>query len=216
VGPEALSRGQHSGHSKRTESTSTPACQQANTDQEFIMSKLILKRFHCVEETNEIDSDSPYFLTFVGDIATGKTHLKLTRQGNWHNEVDSGEIWTVNETVADGFDFSPSKTVVLCALVEEDDGLDINANERDMIETAVKNEMQSFINTGSTTVTNKVRNDMADRMRSAIFLATLTAAGDRDDIVSVKALKPNGKTGEQALVKLAGDGGRYRVRYAVA
>ena len=180
------------------------------------MSKLTLKRFHCVEETDEIGTDSPYFLTFVGDIDTGNTAIKMTRQGNWHNEVDAGEIWTVNETVAQGFGFVPNKTVVLCGLVEEDEGLDINNDEVKAIETAVKGALNDFRNTGSTLVTSKVRNDLASTMRGAIFLHLLSSAGARDDIVGVKPLVLNGKTGDQSLVSINGDGGRYRVRYAMA
>lgn len=180
------------------------------------MSKLILKRFHCVTETDEVGADSPYFLTFVGDIATGKTALKLTRQGNWHNEVDQGEIWTVNATVAEGFDFTPSKTIVLCGLVEEDEGVDINTTEVDNIRTVLSNRIKQYQATGANTVTALIRNDMAQLMRTMIAMSLLTSSGASDDIVGVKPLKPNGNTGEQALVSLVGDGGHYRVRYGVA
>ena len=32
------------------------------------MSKLILKRFQCVEDTSESGGESPYFLTWVGNL----------------------------------------------------------------------------------------------------------------------------------------------------
>ena len=179
------------------------------------MSKLILKRFQCAVETDEIGADSPYFLTFVGDIGTGATSIKMTRQGNWHNEVDAGEIWTVNETVSQGFGYVPNKTVVLCAVVEEDEGLDVTSAEVGAIEAAVKSALNQFRATGSTTVTSKVRRDLASAMRGAIFLHLLSSAGAQDDIVGVKPLVLNGKTGEQALVPVSGDGGLYRVRYAI-
>ncbi len=179
------------------------------------MSKLILKRFQCAIETDEVGADSPYFLTFVGDITSGATSIKMTRQGNWHNEVDAGEIWTVNETVSQGFGFVPNKTVVLCAVVEEDDGVDIGSAEVGAIEQAVKSALNQFRATGSNTVTSKVRNDLASAMRGAIFLHLLSSAGGRDDIVGVKPLVLNGKTGEQSLVSVTGDGGLYRVRYAL-
>jgi hypothetical protein len=180
------------------------------------MTKLILKRFQCAVETDEVGADSPYFLTFVGDIASGATSIKMTRQGNWHNEVDAGEIWTVNETVSQGFGFVPNKTVVLCAVVEEDEGLDVTSAEVGAIEQAVKGALNQFRATGSTTVTSKVRNDLAAAMRGAILLHLISSAGARDDIVGVKPLVLNGKMGEQSLVSVAGDGGLYRVRYARA
>lgn len=180
------------------------------------MSKLILKRFQCVVETDEIGADSPYFLTFVGDIGTGDTSIKMTRQGNWHNEVDAGEVWTVNETVSQGLGYVPNKTVVLCAVVEEDEGVDITSAEVNAIELAAKSALNQFRATGSTTVTTKVRNDLAAAMRGSIFAQLLSSSGARDDIVSVKPLVLNGNTGEQAVVTLVGDGGRYKVRYAMA
>ncbi len=179
------------------------------------MSKLILKRFQCAVETDEIGADSPYFLTFVGDITSGATSIKMTRQGNWHNEVDAGEIWTVNETVSQGFGYVPNKTVVLCAVVEEDEGLDVTSAEVDAIELAVKNALNQFRATGSTTVTSKVRNDLASSMRGAIFAHLLSSSGARDDIVGVKPMVLNGKTGEQSLLSVSGDGGLYKVRYAI-
>ena len=179
------------------------------------MSKLILKRFACVVETDEIGADSPYFLTFVGDIASGKTSIKLTRQGNWHNEVDQGETWIVNEQVADGFDFVASKTVVLCGMVEEDEGIDISPEEVGAIKFVLNQRLNQFRATGSTTVTSLIRSNMVNRMLGAIS-GMLGGAGASDDLVAVKALALNGNLGEQSIVTLIGDGGRYRVRYGVA
>ena len=179
------------------------------------MSKLILKRFACVVETDEIGSDSPYFLTYVGEMASPNSTMKLTRQGNWHNEVDQGEKWVVNEEVSNGFDFVASNTVVLCGMVEEDEGIDINNQDADAIEAALNRELKEFKDTGSTTVTKKIRRDMITRMRGAIS-NMLSGAGASDDLVAVKALTLNGNLGEQSIVTLVGDGGRYRVRYGVA
>ena len=180
------------------------------------MSKLILKRFQCVTETDEVGADSPYFLTFVGDITTGKTALKLTRQGNWHNEVDQGEIWQVNATVADGFDFKPAKTLVLCAMVEEDEGLDISSAEVEQMQAALAQRLNQYRATGANVIKPIITNGMAQMMRSLVLMSTITSAGANDDLVGVKALTLNGNSGEQALVSLVGDGGHYRVRYGVA
>ena len=180
------------------------------------MSKLILKRFACVTETDEIGADSPYFLTFVGDITTGSTSIKLTRQGNWHNEVDQGETWIVNEQVADGFNFVASKTVVLCAMVEEDEGIDINSDEVGMIKLVLTQRLAQFRATGSTTMTSLIRSNLLTMMHGAMSNMLSTSVGASDDFVAVKALTLNGQTGEQSIVMLVGDGGKYKVRYAVA
>ena len=180
------------------------------------MSKLILKRFACVTETDEIGADSPYFLTFVGDITSGTTSIKLTRQGNWHNEVDQGETWIVNEQVADGFNFVASKTVVLCAMVEEDEGMDIDSEEVGMIKLALTIRLKQFKATGSTTMTNLIRSNLLATMRGAMGNMLNSSVGASDDLVAVSALKLNGNSGDQSIVTLVGDGGRYKVRYAVA
>ena len=180
------------------------------------MSKLILKRFACVTETDEIGADSPYFLTFVGDITTGTTSIKLTRQGNWHNEVDQGETWIVNEQVADGFNFVASKTVVLCAMVEEDEGIDINSEEVGMIKLVLTHRLAQFRATGSTTMTSLIRSNLLTMMHGVMSNMLSTSVGASDDFVALKALSLNGQTGEQSIVTLVGDGGKYKVRYAVA
>lgn len=181
------------------------------------MSKLILKRFQCVVETDEIGADSPYFVTFVGDITTGDIDVKMTRQGNWHNEVDQGETWIVNETVAQNFDFKPAKTLVLCAMVEEDEGVDINHSEvQNLIKTGMKTRLKQYRDTGSNVITPLITNGMASTLRGLVHMALITGSGAADDFVAVKPLKLNGNTGDQSVVPLIGDGGRYNVRYTVA
>ena len=180
------------------------------------MSKLILKRFACVVETDEVGADSPYFLTFVGDITTGNTSIKLTRQGNWHNEVDQGETWIVNEQVADGFNFVANKTVVLCAMVEEDEGIDIDSEEAGMIKLVLTHRLAQFKATGSTTMTSLIRANLLAKMHDLINTMLNSSVDARDDLVAVKALALNGNLGEQSIVTLIGDGGKYKVRYGVA
>lgn len=180
------------------------------------MSKLILKRFHCVEDTDEIGGESPYFLTFVGDIATGQTAFKMTRHGNWHNEVDKGEIWQVNETVASGFDFVPAKTVVLSAMVEEDEGLDVNSGEVNTIHAIVRAKLNDFRSAGAHTVTPGIASSLISAFRSGLTLALLTSSGAADDPMGVRRVTLTGQAGDLPLVSFSGDDGRYRVRYAQA
>jgi hypothetical protein len=178
------------------------------------MAKLILKRFQCVIDTNELGSESPYFLTFVGDFATGKTALKLTRQGNWHNEVDQGETWTVNETVADGFDLVPTKTVVLSAMVEEDEGLDVNSVEVNMIRSVLTARLNTLRQAGVTLVNATIANLMASTMKTALQLALSSSSGADDDYMGTRRVAITGQSGELQLVTFNAGGGLYRVRYA--
>ncbi|MBI5259957.1 MAG: hypothetical protein HY855_25880 [Burkholderiales bacterium] len=180
------------------------------------MAKLILKRFHCVVDTDESGAESPYFLSFVADIGTGATHLKMTRQGNWHNEVDQGEIWTVNDTVADGFALVPSKTLVLSAMVEEDEGLDVTTNELALIKQMLTTKWNSIRQSGANIVNGSVSGPMATTMRTMIALALSSSAGANDDPMGVKVVKLTGQAGELELVRFQADDGLYRVRYAQA
>jgi hypothetical protein len=178
------------------------------------MSQLILKRFQCAIDTNEVGGESPYFVTFVGDIGTGATTTMMTRQGNWHNEVDKGEIWTVNHTVASGFALVPAKTLVLSAMVEEDEGLDISSAEMQTIAQNMHSFFQGFL--GGASITSSIRVAMSNRLKTLMQGMLLSSSGADDDLMGVKALKLNGNAGDQSLVSFSGDGGLDRVRYAVA
>lgn len=180
------------------------------------MAKLILKRFQCVVDTDELGSESPYFLTFVGDIGSGKTSLKMTRQGNWENEVDKGETWTVNETVAEGFDLVPSKTLVLSALVEEDEGLDVNGNEVAMIRQVLTNKLNGFRAAGVTIINGTIVGPMVTAFNTALGLALSSSSGADDDFMGTKQVGLTGHSGELAPISFVRDDGKYKVRYAVA
>jgi len=54
------------------------------------MANLVLKRFQCVEDTSESGGESPYFITWVGDLVDGTSTLKLTRKTYWDNNVSMG------------------------------------------------------------------------------------------------------------------------------
>lgn len=177
------------------------------------MATLVLKEFRCVEDTTEVGAESPYFITFVGDIGTGETAIRLTRQGNWHNEVDQGEKWTVNEVVADGFGMVPSKTIVLVALVEEDEGLDINGVELTTIKAALATQLNSFKNSGSTQFTAAIRSAMRQNFRNQLAVALASASGDDDDLMGTRILALKAQPGLQPLLNFFQGGGHYRVRY---
>ena len=175
------------------------------------MAKLILKRFKCIADTDEVGAESPYFIVFVGDLETGKTELKMIRQGNWHNEVDQGETWEVNAPVVSGFSFNPNPTLVLVALIEEDENLDVSNFERDnFIKPLLAAKFQSFKDSGSTIVTGGIVVGV-----SSIFKILLDALLDNDDNMGIKRLKPNGQTGNQPLLNYFADTGHYRVRFVI-
>lgn len=175
------------------------------------MAKLILKEFRCVEDTDESGAESPYFLVFVGDLETGKTELKMIRQGNWHNEVDKGELWTVNATVVSGFNFNPNPTLILVALIEEDENLDISNFERDnIIKPLLAAKFKSFKDSGATIVTSGISSGVKSTFNAALGLTLAN-----DDNMGVIRLKPNGHSGDQPLLNYFADTGHYRVRFII-
>jgi hypothetical protein len=178
------------------------------------MAKLVLKEFRCVEDTTEVGSESPYFITFVGDLATLKTSIKLTRQGSWHNQVDIGELWPVNETVADGISLNPNQTVVLVALVEEDEGLDVSNFELvNVIKTITAAKLTSLKNAGVNQLTPTVKGWIRDSFRTAVYLALSSSSGANDDLLGTRNLWLTGQLGAQPLLHIYAGGGYYRVRY---
>ena len=176
------------------------------------MSQLILKEFRCVDDTNESGAESPYFIVFVGDLTTGDNDTQLVRQGNWHNEVDKGELWVVNAPVVSGFSFKAGPTVVLVALIEEDENVDISKAEVNaIVKPIMDSQFESIKKAGTTTVTSAI----AGSLRSA-FNNALSIFLNNDDNMGVIRLKVNGKTGLQPLLNYFADSGHYRVRFEVA
>src|SRR5687768_3632484 len=87
---------------------------------------LVFSQFRCLEETNEIGSDSPYFLVFSASGSNPDlNHTVLVRQPHWDDEVDSGEAFSPNTAVAT----VNSNSLVLAAVVEEDDGPDLSSSD---------------------------------------------------------------------------------------
>ncbi len=177
------------------------------------MSKLILKEFRCVEDTDESGSESPYFLVFIGDLETGKTDVKRIKQGNWDDEVDKGELWVINAPVpfAHNFSFKTNPTLILVALIEEDVDVDISETEvNNFFKPLLDNSFQSFKKSGSSIVTNGISSSVAGDFNLLLGLKL-----GNDDNMGVKRLKPTGQAGNQPLLNYFADTGHYRVRFVI-
>jgi len=171
------------------------------------MAKLVLKRFRCITQDDDTGSDSPYFIIYVGDIVTGKVQVKRVRQGNWHNEVDGGETWTVNETVAISFSFKNAQTYVLVACLEEDDDVDITLQEIEVMEGKMTSQLQDF---AGATLKKNVRDAIRNKFNSLI----INSLGN-DDHIQTKRLSPvTGTPGELSPLTFQ-DSGHYIVRFAI-
>jgi hypothetical protein len=171
------------------------------------MAKLTLKEFRCLEETDEIGSDSPYFLVFVGDATLGnaQSDVKRIRRGEWDDNVDTGELFQPNATVTDGFKLD----FVLVAMMEEDWDPDIGGQTL----TQVRNWMHAAFD-GLASATGFVDSNIAGIVREE-FEKVIKLKCSNDEYLGVKRLSLSAQNGLLPLLNFQGDGGRYRVRFAL-
>ncbi|MBI4852254.1 MAG: hypothetical protein HY819_10700 [Acidobacteria bacterium] len=166
---------------------------------------LVLQEFNCVEETNEVGSDSPYFVVFVGHPGITPTSSVTTlRKESWDNEIDSGDLIKANLTVGTGVN---TNTLVLVALLEEDNNPDITG--ADLIN--VQNWMQAIFQAFGSIL--GISLNQLDAMVRPEFVKALNANIANDEIVAVKRLTISTSSGLLPILKFLGDGGDYRVRF---
>lgn len=172
------------------------------------MASLILKSFKCDKETSEIGNDSPYFVFFLGRPNQASSGiLKRIRQPHWDNDVseDSGYLYQPGATVATGVD---ANTVVLCALMEEDNDADLAPGNGAF--KKVQQHMREYLgangaNESAAAVAGKLLPNFAQE------LATHTV---NDDIVAIVPIPLNINLEQHGSFKFSGDGGSYRVWFA--
>ena len=183
------------------------------------MPKLKMVQFKCVEDTNEIGFESPYFLTFVGDLVAQRVRVKLTRKSFWNNKVDKGETWPVNDTITNDFDLAPAHTIVLAAMVEKDDGIDIVAGEVSTIEATMKPVFLNHVQAGFTASDPNFVSTMSNTFQQAIATALATAAGADDDLMikdsghAIRKVPITSSNGHFGNLTFPGGGGLYSVTY---
>jgi len=184
------------------------------------MANLVLKRFQCVEDTSEIGGESPYFITWVGDLAEGTSTLKLTKKTYWDNNVHKGPgAWPVDDVVSTGLSLKPANTLALAIMVEKDEGLDVVTSEIDAIRstmsTVLRNHQEIFT-AGDPNFISTMRNTFESKVEQGLQ----SSAGADDDLMETSSHRAarrivlTGKAEELAIVTFKGGGGQYNVRYA--
>ena len=200
------------------------------------MAKLTFKRFRCDIDTDETGGESPYFVTWVGNLTEGKSIVKYTRQAFWDNNVQMGDDkpgpwWPVNQTIVNNFDLSPNKTLVLCLMVEEDNGPDLSKAEAEgtqsstaaaSIQAKMAKAMEvhrqagfqvtdaNFISTMRNTLTGEVRKHLEN------------PSGDQDDLMeednyrAARKLSITNTAGALPKLIFKGDTGKYEAEFVVA
>ncbi len=172
------------------------------------MATLTLTDFKCIEETNEIGSDSPYFVFFIGkgsDPAAAK--LVRIRQSQWDNEVEEGNVFHPNATVAsvDG------NTLVLCALMEEDDNADIATGNGafQKIRAHMRTLLAAHAASGSTPVAQLAKKLIPE------FKKSIDAHTTNDDLIGVIHVPANIDLQQHGAFKMGPDDERYLVWFAM-
>lgn len=167
------------------------------------MSKLILERFTCVEESDEGGSDSPYFMIYVAEARNGKakSDVKFIRKEAWDTETDSGDTFKPNITVSNGL----SHDLVIVGMIEEDWDPDFGSPVHQLIAQQMK-PLDNLLAAVLTGVDDTVANIVQDE-----FQRKLKAFCSNDEILGVKRLKNTSNP-----LKFTGDGSDYRVKFKFA
>lgn len=178
------------------------------------MAKLIFKRFTCVTETDEVGSDSPYFLFFIGNTnpttKQATSTVKMVREDTWDNNIDSGDsrdISTGDQTIATNVD---SNTLVLVAVLEEDVNPDLVGINLLNVQIQAQAFFAFFVTTQNWNLPQ-----LATKMKT-VFLDIINSNLANDDMVNVARLTIPSKVGSIPTVHFFGDGGHYTTDFAIA
>jgi len=172
------------------------------------MASLFLKEFRCVEETDEVGDDSPYFVIFVGNAGSPKhCEVKVIRRSEWDNDISSSSFRSVNQKISDGVG---SSTVVLVGLMEEDNDPDITGEQLTKVRNWMTTLYDAYWVSGASSASQ-----LADKLRPEFYRA-LNNYRSNDEIVGVVHQPISSTTGLQPLRHIYGDGGYYRVRLSTA
>jgi hypothetical protein len=179
------------------------------------MPKLILEKFQCVEETDEIGSDNPYFFTFVGQRSNFNTTLVTTQLAFWKNEVDSGDMIPVNVAITSAFNLNPADTLMICGMVEQDNGRDVTGAKVVSIRESMDNLFKVYVTGTAVPFTDpQFRRQMRDNLEGWIEKEIKKSSkGDEDDVMEAALVSVGNSAGLFDPVTLRGHDGKYKVWY---
>lgn len=170
------------------------------------MATLLLKEFRCLEESDEVDDDSPYFLVFEGNPArpASEADLAVVRREAWDNTISSGDFRSVNQVITKDVG---TNHLVLCALMEEDNDRDIAGDAFRQVRDWMRTMFDAFRASGSASA-----NSLATNLKPE-FRRALNNARTNDEIIDIVHVPVTTTDGLLPLRYLYGDGGRYKVRF---
>jgi hypothetical protein len=189
------------------------------------MARLILKRFQCVEDTSESGGESPYFITWVGNLNDrSASTLTLTAKSYWNNNVDKGPgAWPVDHVVCPALPPTPARTLALAVMVEKDEGRDILTAELQTMKASLQTVLGTWIDSGILDSHNaNFVNTMKNTFESLVRARLQSSVGADDDLMeednwrAARRIALTGQNEELAIVTFKGGTGQYNVRYGQA
>ncbi|BCJ76806.1 hypothetical protein CS0771_63500 [Catellatospora sp. IY07-71] len=155
----------------------------------------------CVEETDEVGDDSPYFLVFAASTTNpGATAFGRWGPGGWDAEVASGETYYPNASIVSGVS---SGWLLISVMLEEDYDNDLSAGEITWIGNNMYNQYQISFWKDAATRNSELRNTL--RNTTNMYLSN-------DELVATAATTAS-VSGTWATY--VGDGGNYKVKYTL-
>ncbi len=172
-------------------------------------SRLVLKEFRCVEETDaELGGEAPYFVIFAGKRSGDGVDSRVVRirREAWDNTIDEGELWVVNEDVVAQVD---KKTLIMVGMIDEDFDVDVSGDDM----TYIRNEMKKAFRDAAAG-NDRSLDQLYDLLRPK-FVEVINKSKSNDEWLGMKRLEVTTLDGELPLLHFSGDGSNYRVRFKV-
>jgi len=174
------------------------------------MAKLILKAFRCLKQNDNFFSDSPYFVILIANSGTPAFFdVKRLRDPKWDNNFEASTRVDPNMTVSSSVG---TNSLVLVALMEEEDNPDIGGTAINDIKAQVKPLYDAFWASGAASA-----DDLEAHLAFPFMNAVFKKRGN-DDVIQIPRLKITKSAGDLPLLdmKSKSESGEYRVRFAMA
>lgn len=194
--------------------------------------KLTFQHFICEKGTSEQGDESPYFLTWVGNVVDNIQTLHYTQQAVWNDNVPENPNgrWLVNEVVVNNFDLNPARALALTLMIEEDEGFDLTKVEARRVDssdsiTSVREKMLQLLNTHFVQHSN-IQDNLIIRNFQLTFASAVRGflenpEGDQDELMEdtdsgILAARKIDLAAPNKLPEVVfrdDSGGRYRARF---
>ncbi len=195
---------------------------------------ITLTGLKCEEETDEVGSDRPWLVTYAinfrtQDIQLGFAAFQGVDQGELHRKYHDDRFRLMEDAVIAGWgNVQHSEDILIMVLLAEDDFTGIRGHNfssnilvRDWLRMAsvplMKHKIESFRNHEMS------RQQIADEVRGDLVRGYLRPKSEHgDDLIGVvpftidpRILAADSPQSVETSVRVAGDGGRYSIRFRV-